>query len=230
MRLAALALAALVALPAAAADGRATVTVTGTATVNREPDMATLSAGVETMEDSAEAALAANAEAMQAVIVELKAAGLSEGAIGTRGLSVAPVRGERYSSNGAGEIEGYRAINTVTARTRDLDSLGALIDALARAGANRLDNLSFALSDPTDARAEARAEAMAEARAAAEAYAAAEGLKPGEVRAISEGGSPSPAPRMRAMAAESTATPIARGEIGVSASVRVIWTLEPAEE
>jgi len=227
-----LALAALLATPALAAEPAPTITVTGRGEVRAAPDRLHLSAGVETRAETAAGALAANAQAMTRVIEALLDAGLARRAIATGGLSVQPVDGRDSGGRSTGEIDHFRVVNTVRLTTGAIDRAGALIDALAQAGANRFGGLSFALADPGPLRAEARAEAMADARAAAEAYAAAEGLAPGAVKTIRETGAGMPAPRMRGMAleaADAPPTPVEPGEIAVSASVTVVWTLVPAE-
>lgn len=217
--------------PAQEAAGPPTVTVTGTGETRAVPDTAHLSAGVETTNGTAAEALAANSEAMTRVIAALREAGLGDRDIATSGLSVDPVHERTGDGRRGPGIDHYRVVNEVRVRTQGLDRLGVLIDAVTRAGANRMNGLTFALSDPAAAMAEARAAAMAEARAAAEAYAGAEGLAPGRVVSIRDtGGRPSPMPRGRGFALEAAAAPpVERGDLAVTAGVTVVWTLVPAE-
>jgi hypothetical protein len=235
VRPAALALAALLSaavLAPAGAQGPApaTITVTGEGSVDVAPDEATLSAGVETRADSAEAALAENSERMREVIAALDAAGVPERAIRTSGLSVFPVR-EGGAGRERAEVESFRAVNTVTVTTGDLDRLGTLMDALVGSGANRLGQLSFGLSDPAEATAEARRAAVAEAVTAAETFAAAAGHALGPLVALDSGGGARPGPHMRALALESSpGVPVAPGETTVTASVTMTWRLAPSAE
>ena len=70
------------------------ITVTGVAEAEAVPDIATLTAGVETRADTAAAALAANSEAMTAVFAALEAAGVTVGAGALAGsLAEVDVRG-----------------------------------------------------------------------------------------------------------------------------------------
>jgi len=230
--LATLGAALLIATAAWAGEDAPRITVTGHGEATAVPDIATLSAGVETRGPNAEAALAANSEAMARVVAAVKAAGIAPRAIRTEGLSVTPVP-ERDTDGRSltGRIDHYRVSNTVAIRTRDLDRLGGLIDRLVRAGANSLGQVSFALSDPGAAMVEARRAAMEDARAAAEAYADAAGLDLGPVLSISEGGGgggPYPAPRAMRLDAAMEA-PIERGETTVAASVTVVWVLGEAD-
>ena len=71
-------------------------------------------------------------------------------------------------------------------RVRAIDSLGAVIDALAKAGANRLQGVSFDVADPGRTSTRAREQAVADARARAELYARAAGVTLGPVVSIRE--------------------------------------------
>jgi len=111
-------------------------------------------------------------------------------------------------------------------RLRDLDKLGALLDALVTAGANRLNGISFGVSDLDDKTNEARKLAVKDAKARAELYAQEADVDVGKVMSISESSirRPRPMMQMRAMSAESV--PIARGEQTISASVTVVFEID----
>ena len=142
-----------------------------------------------------------------------------------------PVERARCGRALDGRIDHFRVVQHRALTTGSIDRAGALIDALAGRAPTGSVGLSFALADPGPLRAEARAGAMADARAAAEAYAAAEGLAPGAVQTIRETGGSGRRPGCGHAARRAAAppTPIEPGEIAVSASVTVVWTLVPAE-
>lgn len=225
---AALVAAALVtALPARAADPAiATITVTGEALVERAPDMATISIGVTSIEETAAAALTANSEAMRGVIERLKTAGIAEKDIQTSGLSVNPNwTGYDSSSSGGPSISGYTASNIVTVDILALDGLGTVLDAAVTDGANTLNGVSFGLVDPRPVLDEARKAAVTDARAKAELLALAAGVKLGDLVSISEGGSSgAPVPMFKADAVAAS-VPVQGGEVSYSASVTVTWKL-----
>ena len=110
------------AFSAAAATG--TISVTGTATVNVVPDLATLSLGVTTSGDTAAAAMAANSAGVTAVIARLKAAGIADRDMQTSNLSLNPnwVPDESGSSS---VIKGYVASNILTVQIKAMDRTGA---------------------------------------------------------------------------------------------------------
>jgi len=200
---------------AAAQDRPArTVTVTGTGEVRVAPDIADLRVGVTARAGTAEAASAQMAERMRQVLSTLAEAGLPEEDVRTSSLALAPVRADNPSGP-----EAFEARTLVTARVRDLGALGPLLDRVVARGANTLEGVTFGLSEPAEAQAEARRKAMADAIATAETYAAAAGVTLGNVVSIADhsGGGPVG----RAFAAEADSMPVAAGRISIDARVEV---------
>lgn len=227
-QLARLALALLVAaaLPAAADEAPGRIVVVGSAEVAAVPDVATITAGVETRGPTAAEAMAANSEAMTAVFAALDAAGIERRDLQTRQLDLSSVQSQpRDAGDEAPRIVAYEAANMVTVRVRDIDGLGGVVDALAQAGANRFYGIAFEVSDPREDLDAAREQAVADARARAELYARAAGVTLGPVLSISDepqGGMP----MMRADAAMAAAPPVAAGTVSLSASVRIVYAIE----
>ena len=210
--------------PALATPG--TITVTGEACVTVVPDLATVSLGVMTIGDTAGAALTANSAQVQAVMDRLTAAGIAAKDIQTSNLSLNP---NYMNSDGsqAPKIQNYTASNMVTVTVRKLDTTGAVLDAAVKDGANTLNGLSFALADQRPAQDKARWAAVSDAKAKASLLAEAAGVKLGRIVSISEGGAPQgPVPMFR-MAADSAAVPVSGGTLDISASVTMVWTLNP---
>lgn len=213
------------AMPVGAEPTPREITVTGSATVDAVPDVATVTAGVETQAPTAAAALKANGEAMTSVFAALEAAGVGERDMQTSELSLNPVfQSDPGGSQVAPQVVAYQASNLVTALVRDVASLGATIDALAGAGANRLYGVNFDLDEPRAALDEARQEAVADARRKAELLATAAGVKLGAVIAISEGGGRGPVP-MSARMGMAMEAPIASGTVELDANVTVVFAL-----
>ncbi|VDC30048.1 SIMPL domain-containing protein [Pseudogemmobacter humi] len=223
--LAALIAALMSAAPVLADTPPKTITVTGEASVARAPDMATVMIGVTSVAATAAEALAANSGDMQAVIERLRASGIGEKDMQTTGLSVNP-NWTSYSSGASSEkIDGFTAMNSLTVGIRDLDALGAVLDAVVADGANTLNGVTFGLIDPGPALDEARKEAVADARARAELLAGAAGVKLGDLVSMTEGSGylGGPAPMFREQAAS---VPVERGEVSYQASVTLVWELE----
>ena len=189
--LAAASLIAAAASPARADDASArTLSLTGRAEVRAAPDMAVISAGTVSEANTAREALSANNETMAAVLKTIAAAGVAEKDIQTSNFSIQP----KYTyppraSDGAQEaprIDGYTVSNTVTVLVRNLDRLGAVMDAVVSSGVNQMNGLNFTIAEPEPLRNEARKRAVADALARAQLYADAAGVKLGS-RVLKEG-------------------------------------------
>jgi len=208
------------------------VWVTGEGKVSAVPDVAILNLGVEVQADTVAEAQNYATTVMTAVLTELDNYDIAEKDIQTRRFSIYPVR--RWSEKDAKEILiGYRVTNTVTAKVRDVDETGTIIDAVAKAGGDyiRINSISFTVDDPTPYYEEAREKAMANAEAKAKQLADLGDVKLGEVTFISEGGLVS-VPRalyvetMPMPAPGAAPTPISPGETEIRLSVQVVYSIQ----
>lgn len=221
--LSALVLSAAFAMPVLADTATApSVYATGTGTVEVSPDIATLSVGVTTQGDTAAAALAANSEAIAAVMARLTANGIEERDMQTSNLYLNP-NWAGYDT-GTPVISGYVASNMLTITVRDLEKLGAVLDSAVSDGANTLNGVTFGLADPAPVLDEARKEAVSDARARAELLATAAGMKLGKILSITESSAGS-MPYPMYDAAASAPVPVAGGELGLSASVTIQYEI-----
>jgi uncharacterized protein YggE len=203
---------------AAAVEPRdGTITVTGTGSVLAAPDRAQLSFGVESQAATARAAIAANAAEMRRVLEALRKAGARD--LATQTVSVSP----RYR-DGAAEIAGYGALNTVSA-TIAVDRAGALVDAAVAAGANQVYGPSLSTSDARRFYRDALAAAVEDARTRAAALAAAAGAAVGRVVSIVEGTGVGGPAFEAAKAATDSSTPVEPGSQEISAAVTVTYAL-----
>lgn len=204
-----------------------TLSISAEGSVNREPDIAFLNAGVQTQGKTAQEAMTANRTAMNGVFEALAAANVDQRDMQTSNFSLQPQYDYSNRENGQPRLTGYQASNQLTVKVRDLDTLGDTMDALVSAGGNTFNGLNFALEDDRAAKNAARDIAMKEAIARAELYAAASGYELARVVTISESGGMRPQPM--AMMAEARnmdrSTPIASGEVGYSVTVNVVFEL-----
>ncbi|MGL6211628.1 MAG: SIMPL domain-containing protein [Paracoccaceae bacterium] len=211
-------------LPVSALADAATITVTGEATVAVQPDLATLSMGVTTQGATATEAMAANTAALAVVLERLRGTGIAERDLQTSNLSLSP-NWVGYESGSTPTISGYTATNMLTVRVRALDSLGSVLDAAITDGANTLNGLTFELAEPRPKMDEARVAAMGDATARAKLLVEAAGAKLGPVISINEGGNyVNPTPMFRAEASAAP-VPTVGGEIGVTASVTMVFKI-----
>lgn len=223
-----LASAAMVA-PASAQDALRTITVNSTGEVSVEPDMATITVGVQAEADVAAEALDQASAATAAILATLDTEGVLAEDIRSGAIRLSP----RYSSSvlsSGNQIIGYQAVNSVEVKVNDLERLGRLLAAVVGDGANRLDGVQFGLQDPSAARDEARRLAVAEGVRLAALYADAAGVSVGPLQSLIEGGSsgylPMRAEPVMLNMAESSPrydVPTAPGKIELNASVTMIY-------
>ena len=217
--LSSVAMALAMAVPAAATAQGATIVqplagtrldISATGEVSRVPDLAIISAGVQTLQPTATAAIEENATRMERVRAALKRAGIADKDIQTSSISLNPEY--RYVENQTPVLTGYRASNTVNVKFRDLKRSGAILDALVREGANQLNGPSLTIDKPEEAYDEARIKAIAVGQRRAEIYARALGKRVVRILSVSEGGASFPGPMPMAYARDS-AMSVAKTEI-----------------
>ena len=107
--------------------------VSGSGRVMVVPDVAALRLGIEAQNDSVALAQSQAAEAMAKVKASLTGNGVAEKDIQTRYFNIQRIT--RWDQDKQLEIvTGYRVTNMVTAKVRELDKVGTIIDAVAVAG------------------------------------------------------------------------------------------------
>lgn len=213
--------------PLVAQDSPARLTVHGQGEIAAEPDMATITLGVQEQGKTAQEALRKTSAATNKILGVLRGAEIAERDIQTRDLSLNPVwDNRRYEDNRPPKVVGFTASNTVTVRVRDLDQLGSILDRAVGSGANTFRGLQFGLANPVPVADKARADAVADARRKAVLYAEAAGVDLGQIISLSESfSSTSPTP-MRMAEASLAAVPIAAGEVTTTAQVTIVFALQ----
>jgi len=160
--------------------------ISATGEVTRVPDLAIISAGVQTLQPTATTAIEENANRMERVRAALKRAGIADKDIQTSTINLNPEY--RYVENQPPRLTGYRATNNVNVKFRDLKRSGAILDALVAEGANQINGPSLTIDKPEAAYDEARTKAIAVGQARAELYARALGKRVVRLLSVSEGG------------------------------------------
>lgn len=170
-------------LGACAVAEQATLTVQGVGVVTVDADRASVTLGVrEIAPEVATAQGAVNAK-MDAVYAALKEAGAEDSAIATSGIGIYP----NYDYSGEIEqISSYTAYNSVVVTVKDVENVGAYIDAAFAAGANSLDYVEFSAADTAEAADQALALAVQSATKKARTLADAAGVELGAIVEISD--------------------------------------------
>lgn len=203
--------------------------VNGQGKVSVVPDIANLRLGIESQETSVATAQSRANEAMDKIMTVLTDNGIAEKDIQTQYFNIRRVT--RWDNDNQKEIViGYRVTNVVTAKIREIDKIGAIIDNVATAGGDltRIDNISFSVDDPSPYYDEARQKAIADARSKAEQLADEAGVKLGKPSYISESTPFSPpvyAEGIRMAAAGPMQTSISPGEMEISLTVQIAYSI-----
>ncbi|MBK0329051.1 SIMPL domain-containing protein [Rhodobacteraceae bacterium F11138] len=203
------------------------ITVTGEGRIEAVPDMATVTLGVTNEAPEAKAAMDATSAAVAQVLDRLQAMGLEPRDIQTQRFSLNPVWSDRgYSDGKRPEITGFVASNMVMARVRDIETLGPVLDAVISEGANDFNGLQFGVQDNKPLIEAARKEAVEDGIAKARQLAEAAGVTLGPVVSIADHGGNNPRPmKMELASARDGSMPVAAGEISLTASVSMVFSI-----
>jgi|GEM_PF-248035 len=208
------------------------IQVSGTGEVTVQPDVAVFFVGVETEAEDPGSAISQNSEQTQALIDALVQEGIAEENIQTQLVNLQPI----YAQPEAGaqgpqtsQVAGYRAINIVRVRTEDLENLGALLNAVVEAGANRIDSLQFEATSQTDVYNEALQAAWEDAQQKAQTLAELANVELGDVIAIStiQVGGIGVAERL-GVGGAGGAVPVEPGTQTLTVNLLVTWELVPS--
>jgi len=161
--------------------------VNGEGKVTAVPDIATLRLGIEAEAPSVAEAQNQATVAMDEVMKTLDSKGIAEKDIQTQHFNIHRVtKWDRVKEEEV--VTGYRVTNIVTAKIRNIEEAGTIIDAIVKAGGDltRIDSINFSVEDPTDYYNDAREEAMGDAKAKAQQLAKLAGVTLGKPTYISE--------------------------------------------
>src|SRR5262245_31361916 len=219
------------------ADGIRKVFIQGTASIAMIPDVAQVQVGAETRAATAREALAANNQAMGAMMDALKQQGIGPRDVRTVSLTLNPLYDRPVNQQSGGKLDGpppkivgYQINNKVGITARDITKVGDLLDAVVKTGVNEIEHLSFQVGDPQAALRDLRKQALADARAKAEELAKEAAMTLGPPLSIEVDDSPSygggrfnalPPPRYE------RTVPIAAGVEQFRVAVGVVYELKP---
>lgn len=204
-----------------------TMSISGTGTVYVKTDQATVTLGVYTEGKLASAAIEENAALMTAVINALKDLKFTEEDIKTTGYSVSTAYNWEIQS-----VVGYQVTNMIQIKIKDLTKVGPAIDAVTAAGANRVDSISFGISDETaqTMKLAAYTAAINDAKAKSEIICDGLDVSITGVQSISESYYyPYSAYRSYDAGASSegkASTPIVSGNLSITATLNIVYLIE----
>lgn len=206
---------------------RNVITVNGKGEMMVDPDVAYVSIGVQTQAATANEAQVANAQAfakLEKVLYETYK--IAKKDVKTTGFQVQPEY--QYGENVKPKITGYIADHTVQVTYRELAKLGELLDAVSKAGVNRVNNIQFSTEKGDEYTLQILDKAMANAEAKAKRLAKYSGKEIKGIVNIAENGNsgvPIQYADYGSMKAESmdaaAPTSISAGQLTISTNVTV---------
>ena len=119
--------------------------VNGTALIKETPDQATIYVYIETRKNTALLSQEEASKILAQVIQALKKEGIPSDKIQTDTFTIYP---EYYYPNAKEPtLLGYKTVYGLTVITPNIDQVGVIVDSSIKAGANRINNIEFGLSD-----------------------------------------------------------------------------------
>jgi uncharacterized protein YggE len=227
---------AFVGCAAAAADTSNTnvIHATGTGNVIGTPDRAQVTFSVQTENTDVKIAQADNAQKMNNVINALVTSGIPRDALKTTGYNIYPVYDDTSKSILDQKVKTYRVTNTLTVTLHDVSKTGDVIDVAVANGINQAESIQFMLSDEQSQvlRTQALQKAVVRARSDADTVATAMGTNITGVQNADISGGYSPVLYQNyqydtgaAMKSAAVPTPIQPGDVTVSATVTITYTI-----
>jgi uncharacterized protein YggE len=206
--------------------------VNGEGKVTVVPDLAILSAGIQAQATAVSDAQSQASNAMDKVMAALKNNGVAAKDIQTQNFNIQKMT--RWDNTNQVEVTtGYMVTNTVTAKIRDVNNAGVVIDAVTNAGGDltRINSISFTIDNPAPYQEQARQKAVADAAAKAKTLASAAGVKLGKTVYINESSSGSiqiyrDVAVSKAPSAQGTTTPISAGTLDVTIDVQIAYSID----
>jgi uncharacterized protein YggE len=205
------------------------ITVTGHAETAVSPDIAYISTGIVTVGQDIESARLENNRTMSRIIEALVQQNIPREQIKTTSFAIQPT----YNYNAPQperEITGYRVENIISLSVTDLDRIGYIIDAAAKAGANHFGNIRFGVKDEASLQGQLLQQAVSDGQSKARIIATALGSSLGQPLTVTETGRFTPVlyeqSRQFALKANvSSPTPVNAGLITASIDLNMVFAL-----
>jgi uncharacterized protein YggE len=203
----------------------ATISVTGSGTVEGTPDTVSFQIGVQNVATTAVSALEENNARVRAMEATLLAHGATKKNMQTSGLDV------YQNTNNSGIITGFTVQNYLNVTMHQIQKAGGAIDAAAHAVGNgiQLNGITFSISNKSTLLAAARAKAMRNAHTEAAQVARGGATTLGPIVKIADQENSTPTnvfyPVGSAFKAASSSVPLEAGSQSISVQVSVIYAL-----
>ncbi len=202
------------------------ITVQGSGSLSVISDQASVNIGIETQSDTAQKAASDNASVMNAVKNAVIAQGIDDSQIHTSNYGLWPVY--RYDK-GKAILTGYKADNTLNVTVSPVAKTGSVMDAAVRAGANKINSVSFSLKNQDKYKDDVLRKAVMDARSKADVIASALNKQVVNVISVTEGNVRiMPVGQIRLMASDMAvkeSTPIEPQNVDMDSQITVVFEI-----
>lgn len=175
-------------IPAHSTAAESVIVVTGSGSVEVQPDRVTVEFSVLNRAKSAADASEGSARRMEPILAGLRALGVPDTAVTSAGFAVQPTwdhkRGVRKDES--------TATHRMRVHVSEIRSAGAIVEAVLDKGADRIETVRFSVSSSDSARESALDQAVREARGDAEVMARAAGGRLGSLIEVTTQGTAAP--------------------------------------
>jgi uncharacterized protein YggE len=204
------------------------IVVSGSGSMTFPPDVAMVSATIQTNSANASDAVSRNNVIYERVVAGLTKLGIARADVSLAGYTVnynpKPLKPE------ADTVYGYSVSRDFSVKVRDITKAGAVVDACSHAGATSIGGVTFGLNDSQPGQAQATTKAVDDARAKAQALAVASHLRIIGIQSISLSNDAPMAPmsRMSLNAAPAgTPTQLDASSVSVTVTVQITFLAQP---
>jgi len=203
-----------------------TLDVSADGTAFADPDVADIFVTVDTRADTAKQAQEQNAATVNSLRMALQGSGLVK-EVTTSSYNIYP----DYSYDGEATVTGYVVSHSLKISTESMTGVGKVLDVAVANGANRVDYVSFSLSDDKAEllKKQALASAVSKAKDKAKSLALASGVTLGRPVHVSESSYYQPpiyyGAEKFAMDSVAAPTQVVPGEIEVTATVAISYEI-----
>ena len=174
---------------------RDTFSVSGHGEVTAVPDIALITAGLETTGRDIAALQKENTEKMNGFLAKVATLGVDEKDKKTTSYSIRP--DYEYEKTGTQKLVGYTVFNQVQLKVRDTEKISTILGLLGQYGLNQVGSFSFDIDDKSILKSEALDKALKDARDKAERVAQSANIHLGKLVSFWENGAgytPGPIP------------------------------------
>ena len=217
--------------------GNGGIIVTGTSSIELEPDMATLSLGIESSANTVSEARDNASISINEMLNAMKNVGIDDEDIQTTAFNIYPqyeyieVR-DNGRVRGVQELVGFTVSNMLLVTVKNLEGIGEIIDKITDAGGNdvRFNSINFGIQDPIPYQSELRKLAVDDGLTKASQLAEYSGVKLGAVTMITDYSSQVSVAQDQAFFAERAmaipSTSINPGSLNLSMRVDMVFAIE----